>query len=346
MVQQLPDVSVTSVSLERVLGATVRPTLLDRAVILRHAAATCDLNVASIYFNNCGKRDEVTKCFQRLIERPEANLSNEELAKLRTEKDLRKWYALACKACMSIIDRRTACRNKPYPEGENADGALTDAESALRLFITIGGHQPLDLVRRSMQLVCVSAARQDIRGGSLSTSSFDLPRTRAPIVRLFISGKTPAGQPALLDYFGITHVITCFKTGTTIDVGAGRQRLVLPSIDDDVYDMRPDMVTAIKYVKDSLALSRESSESDRSTESALSDGPPLPMLPGKEDMRLLVHCSAGMHRCTAICSAIMVGVLGWRLSDALEAIRVARPMAEPTESFAKQLKQFASRYVA
>jgi hypothetical protein len=258
---------------------------------------------------------------------------------------------------------------------------LTAAEQCLRDFFEAGGHKPLDIIRRSMQLVCVSSARQDVRGQSCSTSSLDLPRVRSPALRLYISGKVAAGQKEMLDHFDITHVITCFKTGGAINVGDNRARLVLPSVDDDKYDMTNDLNRAVRYVKEALGVDRQqfgaaqreqadspvptpnqsdtntaSIETGGSLRSVLEFAPAIlntsttsscnGFLPPREEVRLLVHCAAGMHRCTAVCAAIMVACLGWKLNEALEAINKARPMAEPTESFAKQLKKFAARYVA
>jgi len=345
----LEETSVASsiCHIERSVG-NIKPSTLDRAVNLRHAVTTCDLSVASIFFSN-SKRDEVMKRFGQMLSNSKSRAPPEIVQKLLFERDLRQWYVHAVKVCIHIIDRFAGARSQNEPFASDSDGddaaetVLADAEYTLRAFMILGGQSQLEIVRRSMQLVCVCTVREDVRGTGLSTSSFDLPRVRAPVLRMFISSKMATGQPGLLDYFGITHVITCFKHGASIDVG-GRTRLVLHAIDDDKYDMLPDMDTSVKFVKDALLQARD--DNDNATSHDSSESPAIPMVPGREDVRLLVHCAAGMHRCTVVVAAIMVALLGFKLNDALEAIRSVRPMAQPTESFGKQLKKFAARYVA
>ena len=57
----------------------------------------------------------------------------------------------------------------------------------------------------------------------------------------------------------------------------------------------------------------------------------------RADGRVLVHCNEGKSRSAAIVAAFLVRAYGKTADEALEAVRAARPEAEPREAFVRQL---------
>uniref|UniRef100_A0A7S1M1T9 Tyrosine specific protein phosphatases domain-containing protein n=1 Tax=Neobodo designis TaxID=312471 RepID=A0A7S1M1T9_NEODS len=287
----------------------VHPDPLERLALLRHSARTITLSVAKFTFNRArgapGSATEVAECLESVKAAiPDASLPEP------TSDD---WFTAAFEA---VLRRADAHLTADLPGGLVRHGTGTATlEDALWRLLGAGGHRPLDIIRRSMQQIHPALHLRD--GATDAPARLD-GATAPPPVRIFISGKIAAGGAALLDYFRVSHVITCFATGRTIDVG-DRHRLVLPCVDDEAYDLSRDFETAIAFF-------------DAACAEAAAAGSRL---------TLLVHCAAGMHRCTAISAAILVKSLGYDLPTALAAIKSVRPMAEPTPSFLRQLEKLA-----
>jgi hypothetical protein len=58
----------------------------------------------------------------------------------------------------------------------------------------------------------------------------------------------------------------------------------------------------------------------------------------RADGRVLVHCNEGKSRSAAIAAAFLIKAYNKTPDEALEALRFARPQAEPREAFVKQLR--------
>ena len=57
----------------------------------------------------------------------------------------------------------------------------------------------------------------------------------------------------------------------------------------------------------------------------------------RADGRVLVHCNEGKSRSVAIAAAYLMKAYGKSAEDALDALRAARPQADPREAFCRQL---------
>jgi hypothetical protein len=279
---------------------------LEKLALLRYAAGTITVSLASGSFGRAVTAQVGASEALTCVKDVQA-LAHISFLPPLSDKD---WYSAAlnaisrrCDALLAVHRPSDADRIDPTSVAE-----IRALDVALRGLLTHGGHRPLDVIRRSMQHIYPLDASH--AAGNAAASP----------VRLFISGKIAAGCPALLDFFGVTHVVTCFATGASIDVGSNRDRLVLPCVDDDVYDLTQDFETATQFF--SAAVAKAAAARTR--------------------LVVLVHCAAGMHRCTVIAAAIMVRVLGCRLDAALAFIKAARPMAEPTGNFKRQLDALAA----
>lgn len=156
--------------------------------------------------------------------------------------------------------------------------------------------------------------------------------------RAHIAPATCSSCVSLLDWHAITHVVCCYATGAqlrvandTVDVTeadvvsrgscavpaprGGRVRLVLPAVDDEGYDLQQHFPAAVTFAA-----------------AALQD----------EHARVLVHCSAGMHRSAAVLAAIVIRLARLPVEQALSAIKTARPIAQPIPAAVAQLEAFAS----
>ena len=58
----------------------------------------------------------------------------------------------------------------------------------------------------------------------------------------------------------------------------------------------------------------------------------------RADGRVLVHCNEGKSRSAAIAAAFLIKAYSKTPAEALEALRTARPEAEPREAFVRQLR--------
>lgn len=276
----------------------------ERLCLLRHAAGTINVSLARSMFDRAlctaAGSAEAEACVAQVEQVLGASSS------LPPRKD-RDWYTAALAALLRRVDRAL------LDAAQEGSAGLAALDAALRQLLATGGHLPLDIVRRSMQQIHPPPA------GAGGASAL-VPSASRHAIRLFISGKIAAGCPALLDAFGVSHVITCFATGRGIDVGdRPGGRLVLPCVDDERYDLTKDFETALDFMTVAIA------------EYAAARKPPV----------VLIHCAAGMHRCTAIAAAIMIRLLRMPLQDALDAIKTARPMAQPTPNFMNQLEELA-----
>ncbi|CAG2182766.1 unnamed protein product, partial [Oppiella nova] len=61
---------------------------------------------------------------------------------------------------------------------------------------------------------------------------------------------------------------------------------------------------------------------------------------GRRYGNCLVHCNAGVSRSTAICTAYLMSKEKMTFTDALNAIREARPFSKPNDGFVRQLQEY------
>ncbi|KXJ12801.1 Dual specificity protein phosphatase 19 [Exaiptasia diaphana] len=64
---------------------------------------------------------------------------------------------------------------------------------------------------------------------------------------------------------------------------------------------------------------------------------------GCRDGAVLVHCNAGISRSSTAVIAYLMHSMRMTLSDALELVREARPVAKPNDGFMKQLQEYEQK---
>jgi protein-tyrosine phosphatase len=59
----------------------------------------------------------------------------------------------------------------------------------------------------------------------------------------------------------------------------------------------------------------------------------------EDGTKLLVHCAAGVHRAPMMTLALL-GVMGWKVEDAMRLIEVRRPVADFAEVYVRSVEDF------
>jgi len=59
----------------------------------------------------------------------------------------------------------------------------------------------------------------------------------------------------------------------------------------------------------------------------------------EEEAKLFVHCAAGVHRAPMMTLALL-GVMGWKIEDAVELIEARRPVADFAEVYVRSVERF------
>lgn len=336
------------------------------AVSLSFAVGTIDTRVAEATFQARFDRKSVEAWQARLLlqsEPPEgegtfsATRAQLAAAALDPAHDPRGWLRAVLDALKR--DLRLAIAAARAPDGDDPDVSsvtridvtrmseqndhqygctpLSSICHALLAVLGFCGHQPPDLVRRGAQLVCCVSvpSHSPAPTGDEGAARLEPPSASRSVdlrLRLFISGKIAARQPDFLDAIGVTHVITCFATGADIDVGCARadaaRRLVLPMVDDDVYDATHDFARAIAFTRQAVAQNRPASLSGDGRGASVG-------------ATVLVHCAAGMHRSVAVVVALLVALARTSVATAEALVVRARSLASLTPNFRRQLELLA-----
>ena len=244
------------------------------------------------------------------------------------------------------MTRIDLARMRQQNDDQQGSTPLSNVCQALLAVLGFCGHQPPDLVRRGAQLVCCVSlpSHSPASTGDKGAALFELssaPRSVDLRLRLFISGKIAARQPDFLDAIGVTHVITCFATGADIDVGCARanaaRRLVLPMVDDDVYDATHDFARAIAFTRQAIAAENRPA----SLLAGGGAGAACSSTAGGGATVVLVHCAAGMHRSAAVVVALLVALARTSVATAEALVVRARSLASLTPNFRQQLELLA-----
>ena len=61
----------------------------------------------------------------------------------------------------------------------------------------------------------------------------------------------------------------------------------------------------------------------------------------KSEAKLFIHCAAGVHRAPMMTLALL-GVMGWKMEDAMELIEVRRPAADFADVYVRSVEKFLS----
>jgi hypothetical protein len=283
-------------------AAAARPTLPD--VLYYHAARTCNFGVF-------------------LLDEAQARMT----ASLDVAAEGVKAHAAAGVTSVDVAD--DVASDAAHGEDEDVRGsgqrftAGVHLPALLRLREEVGVmYADPNMLRRSLQpLWPLTAAPGSPAIGPRATPlhASCTAAQRRLLASLVISGKHAAGQAAALDALNVTHVLCCYASGAELRGAEDAARwpcLAIPAVDNDVYDI-------IQHFDEAIAFARGALEGD-------------------PHARLLVHCSAGMHRCAAYMAVILVVVGGFALDTALQLIKAARPWADPTPAFRVQLQRWAA----
>jgi hypothetical protein len=130
---------------------------------------------------------------------------------------------------------------------------------------------------------------------------------------VYVGGYLAAADPEFLRREGITRVVKLFADDDSYPGGAcrlpGVKYLVLPALDTPSYDIRGDMMAAVRYIKEAIA----------------------------NDEKVLVHCHAGVSRSPTVVLLYLMIVRNYELWAALARLRMLRPVINPNDGFMAHL---------
>jgi len=129
---------------------------------------------------------------------------------------------------------------------------------------------------------------------------------------IFVGGYLAAADGNLIKRLGITRIVKMFADDKTYPGGyhrhAGIKYLVIPADDVPNYDIRSDMISTAKFIKEGAA--------------------------GGE--RILVHCHAGVSRSVTIVLFYLM-LQGYDLDSAMALVKSKRPFIQPNAGFMQHL---------
>ena len=125
-----------------------------------------------------------------------------------------------------------------------------------------------------------------------------------------------AENMAAVSRAGITHIIDMqIEFDDTALAGQHGIAVCWNPVDDDFEPKAPEVFA--RGVKFALAALEES------------------------EAKLFVHCAAGVHRAPMMTLALL-GVMGWKMEDAMELIEVRRPAADFADVYVRSVEKFLS----
>lgn len=130
---------------------------------------------------------------------------------------------------------------------------------------------------------------------------------------IFIGGYVRAADPDYVHHHGITCIVKLFADTDAYPGGntriPGVKYLVLPTEDDENYDIRDDALKAVRFIQNAVA----------------------------KNERVLVHCHAGISRSATVVLFYLILSKAYNLASALLRLRRARPVVRPNVGFLRHL---------
>lgn len=151
-----------------------------------------------------------------------------------------------------------------------------------------------------------------------SPSGTYIPQATEIIPRVYLADLYTSTNPSALRQLKITHILSVMPGEVDIPPWDPSRHLQLAFEDMPFVEIVPHLKTAVHWIQRALESSPEA--------------------------RVIVHCFQGISRSSTIVAAYLIATRGYSVSRALDAIRAARPVAQPNFGFVIQLKEYAELF--